>query len=831
MVKRKYVAGSQKRKEKKRKIKASTENTSQITTFFKARATTSCSDSDDEEPAIEPTMAVLESDNTAVAYQETIPESVADAVALFDLTNEYPTDRGYYPSEINDRNLKQMILDYGPCRPKGPFEVKDQQGHITVNFSASYYTKYEHHTSCPRLWLCYSNIFEKPYCETCWLFADRNNRLYHLQKAWIDGVDSTKKRLPGKITNHENSALHIEASNLYYRWKEGKIIDADLEMQVRQECNIWSKVIRRVLSIILCCAKQNLALRGHAEQVGDGVAKGGNFLALVALMAEYDEVISEITSLPKNATKFMSPTIQNELIINTAIVLRQSLVGDINESPFWSIILDTTSDINRVDQLSITVRWLDVKHENYAIRETFLGFVNVDDGTAKGLAETTCEFIKRIGLDFGKLCGQAYDGASVMSGAYNGVQAIIKSASKTPVPYIHCSAHNLNLVINDAVSSIVDNNNFFGVLQSIYVFFGSSINRSRDLQCLAKQDSLSLKKLCVTRWSSRIDAVRSIRDRYIDILKRLHSISLTSKERKERDEANALIKNMEKIEFIVCLVFWERLLGSVNSASKELQSENMDLSTAARLLSIALRELELLRASWDSVLMTANALADSWKICTEFGSSRKKTVKKFFDELASDERIEDPQKAFQVKIFYATIDKAIMQIKERFVGQKNVEEVFSFLFPYNLVKQNDAEIDLAAGKIVASYGEHFDEDLKREVRSFKNEFVKELKDKDVKTVSDALKILIKARIVSSFPQLFRLLILFLTIPVTVANAERSFSKLKLIKSYLRSSMSQDRLDGLAMLAIERDSITADIREKTVKDFSQQNARRRSRFHY
>lgn len=45
--------------------------------------------------------------------------------------------------------------------------------------------------------------------------------------------------------------------------------------------------------------------------------------------------------------------------------------------------------------------------------------------------------------------------------------------------------------------------------------------------------------------------------------------------------------------------------------------------------------------------------------------------------------------------------------------------------------------------------------------------------------------------------------IMLTIPVTVASAERSFSKLKLLKNYLRSSMSQERLSGLAILCIEK----------------------------
>lgn len=55
-----------------------------------------------------------------------------------------------------------------------------------------------------------------------------------------------------------------------------------------------------------------------------------------------------------------------------------------------------------------------------------------------------------------------------------------------------------------------------------------------------------------------------------------------------------------------------------------------------------------------------------------------------------------------------------------------------------------------------------------------------------------------------FPNVWVAFRIFLTVLVTVATAERSFSKLKLIKSYLRSSMLQERLNGLAMIAIEID---------------------------
>jgi hypothetical protein len=65
----------------------------------------------------------------------------------------------------------------------------------------------------------------------------------------------------------------------------------------------------------------------------------------------------------------------------------------------------------------------------------------------------------------------------------------------------------------------------------------------------------------------------------------------------------------------------------------------------------------------------------------------------------------------------------------------------------------------------------------------------------------------------------------LTIPVTVASAERSFSKLKLLKSYLHSTMTQERLNALAVIAIESDMLEKIDYEDIIEDFISKNTMR------
>jgi hypothetical protein len=67
--------------------------------------------------------------------------------------------------------------------------------------------------------------------------------------------------------------------------------------------------------------------------------------------------------------------------------------------------------------------------------------------------------------------------------------------------------------------------------------------------------------------------------------------------------------------------------------------------------------------------------------------------------------------------------------------------------------------------------------------------------------------------------------ILLTILVTVASMERSFSKLKLIKTYLQTTMSQERLSGLAMISIENEYLDKLNYDDLIEEFASKNARR------
>jgi hypothetical protein len=86
--------------------------------------------------------------------------------------------------------------------------------------------------------------------------------------------------------------------------------------------------------------------------------------------------------------------------------------------------------------------------EKRAIREEFLGFIELHAMDAATIANAKDNFVQNGSLDRTKLVGQGYDGCATMVGKINGMQSILRA--KYPYAlFFYCASHKLNLVVND----------------------------------------------------------------------------------------------------------------------------------------------------------------------------------------------------------------------------------------------------------------------------------------------------------------------------------------------------------------------------------------------
>lgn len=75
-----------------------------------------------------------------------------------------------------------------------------------------------------------------------------------------------------------------------------------------------------------------------------------------------------------------------------------------------------------------------------------------------------------------------------------------------------------------------------------------------------------------------------------------------------------------------------------------------------------------------------------------------------------------------------------------------------------------------------------------------------------------------------FPNLFKLIQVGLTIPISSATCERSFSSMRRIKNWLRTSMTQEKFTDLSIINIERDLSTKIDKDTIINNFSKSERR-------
>ncbi|PWA52405.1 zinc finger MYM-type protein 1 [Artemisia annua] len=201
---------------------------------------------------------------------------------------------------------------------------------------------------------------------------------------------------------------------------------------------------------------------------------------------------------------------------------------------------------------------------------------------------------------------------------------------------------------------------------------------------------------------------------------------------------------------------------------------------------------------------------------------RKREIirKKHFDENQNDAQSSVPQsleESFKTNYFLCVVDQAIVSLNSRFEQYQEYEKTFSFLFTSDKLRSledNDLKSCCLRFEVALKHDEVYDidgTDLYVELKLLIHLMSKEK--------MEPVGILESIKHLDCFPNTTIAYRILLTIPVTVASAERSFSKLKLIKTYLRSTMSQERLNGLAMISIELDMLKTINYKDLVEEFA------------
>jgi hypothetical protein len=226
-----------------------------------------------------------------------------------------------------------------------------------------------------------------------------------------------------------------------------------------------------------------------------------------------------------------------------------------------------------------------------------------------------------------------------------------------------------------------------------------------------------------------------------------------------------------------------------------------------------------------NALESAKGIARDMDIEPAFRTQCKIKRKRQFDETPDDPSIasQSVEDSIRINNFLPVVDQAITSLTTRFEQYKGYEKIFCFLFTsHKLCSLDDQSLLSSCTQLETALKSGQNSDIDGSELLVELKFLQELISNKDMGPHDIMKFVKR---MGCFPNAYIAYRIWLTIPVTVASAERSFSKLKLLKSYMRSTMTQERLNGLATIVLENDVIEKIKYEDIIEYFISRNTRR------
>ena len=174
-----------------------------------------------------------------------------------------------------------------------------------------------------------------------------------------------------------------------------------------------------------------------------------NYVQLLKLQGEDDSRAQDWLQRKTDKYTCKSPEMQNERIQFMAFKVLRELVSFLHATPFYTVMMDETTDASNCEQVVVCLCWVS---EDFEVNEELMGLYSVDSIKAEILFSAIKDILLRFNLALSDIRGQC-DGTAPMAGYKIGVTTRLLQEQPKAL-YSHCYGHALNLAYGDMTKQI-----------------------------------------------------------------------------------------------------------------------------------------------------------------------------------------------------------------------------------------------------------------------------------------------------------------------------------------------------------------------------------------